>query len=177
MMARQPRDLWRGGMAAFLRLTPGVECGHRVGAVTPVRVRRTGAGKILIGDDVDFRLGVILEVRSAQAHIRLGDRVFINDWVYIAADQEISIGRDSLLSWGVSVFDTNMHGLDGDRGARPVSIGEHVWIGAKAMILPGVSVGDGAVIGAGSVVTRDVRPGMLAVGNPATELRTVTWTR
>ena len=52
---------------------------------------------------------------------------------------------------------------------RPVGIGANVWIGAAAIILPGITVGDDAIIGAGAVVTRDVRPGATVVGNPAKE--------
>lgn len=55
--------------------------------------------------------------------------------------------------------------------ARPVSIGSNVWFGAAAMVLPGVSVGDDSIIGAGSVVTRDIPGGVLAVGNPCRVVR------
>jgi maltose O-acetyltransferase len=58
--------------------------------------------------------------------------------------------------------------------AKPVFIGDGVWIGAGAIICPGVSLGAGAVIGAGSVVTRDVPEGVLAVGNPCRVVRGVT---
>ena len=57
--------------------------------------------------------------------------------------------------------------------ARPITIGDYVWIGAGAIILPGVTIGDGAVVGAGSVVTRDVAPRMVVAGNPARVLRSV----
>jgi len=56
---------------------------------------------------------------------------------------------------------------DGLELGRPVRIGRHVWIGGGAIILPGVSIGDDAVVGAGSVVTRDVAPGATVAGNPA----------
>jgi maltose O-acetyltransferase len=57
--------------------------------------------------------------------------------------------------------------------ARPVSIGSNVWIGAAAVVLPGVSVGDDSIIGAGSVVTRDIPSGVVAVGSPCRVVRTV----
>ena len=50
---------------------------------------------------------------------------------------------------------------------KPISIGENVWIGSQAVILPGVTIGNDAIVGAGSIVTRDVPPGMTVVGNPA----------
>ena len=59
------------------------------------------------------------------------------------------------------------HRRTGLERARPVTIGRDVWVGGGAIILPGVSIGDGAVIGAGSVVTRDVPAGQTVVGNPA----------
>jgi len=55
--------------------------------------------------------------------------------------------------------------------AQPVTIGDHVWIGTRALILPGVTIGDGAVVGAGSVVTKDVLPNGVVAGNPARLLR------
>jgi acetyltransferase-like isoleucine patch superfamily enzyme len=58
----------------------------------------------------------------------------------------------------------------------PVAIGDNVWIGAKAIILKGVTIGDGAVVAAGSVVTKDVAPGVLVAGNPARTLKSnVQW--
>ena len=57
--------------------------------------------------------------------------------------------------------------------ARPIRIGDNVWIGGSATILPGVSIGDNAVVGEGSVVTRDVEPGTVVAGNPARVIRTV----
>ena len=58
--------------------------------------------------------------------------------------------------------------------ALPITVGDNVWIGAKACLLPGVTVGEGAVVGAGSVVVRDVPPGVVAAGNPCRVLRPVT---
>ena len=59
---------------------------------------------------------------------------------------------------------------------QPITIGDHVWVGERAMILKGVTVGDGAVIAAGAVVTRDVEPGTLVAGVPARYVRHATWT-
>jgi maltose O-acetyltransferase len=57
--------------------------------------------------------------------------------------------------------------------ARPIRIGDGVWIGGGAIVLPGVAIGDGCVVGAGSIVTRDLPPGSLAVGNPARIIRSL----
>ncbi len=58
--------------------------------------------------------------------------------------------------------------------ASPITIGKNVWIGGDVIILPGVTIGDGSVIGAKSVVTKDIPPGVLAVGNPCRVLRSIT---
>jgi maltose O-acetyltransferase len=63
--------------------------------------------------------------------------------------------------------------LSGLESARPIRIGQAVWICGGAIVLPGVTIGDGSVVGTGSVVTHDVPPGSLAVGNPARIIRTV----
>lgn len=81
----------------------------------------------------------------------------------------ITIGDDAILGPGVSVIahDASTKRLTGYTLIRPVSIGRRVYVGASAVILPGVTVGDDAVIGAATVVRNDVPPGALVVGNPA----------
>jgi maltose O-acetyltransferase len=84
----------------------------------------------------------------------------------------VAIGDRSQIGPGVQILAAD-HPRDAAARAtglefgRPVRIGSDVWVGAGAIILPGVSVGDGALIGAGSVVTHDVPPGATAFGNPA----------
>ena len=58
--------------------------------------------------------------------------------------------------------------------ARPITLGDNVWLGGDVTILPGVTIGSGSVIGAGSVVTRDIPPNVVAVGNPCRVLRPIT---
>lgn len=91
----------------------------------------------------------------------------------------ITIGDRTLSGPGCHIICTN-HSLDaGERLAgmfdnKPISIGDKVWIGANVTILPGVTIGDEAVIGAGSVVTKDIPAGMVAVGNPCKAIRVVS---
>lgn len=94
----------------------------------------------------------------------------------IVARTGVTIGRNVLLGAGACIWDTDFHPLDPQarrehptRGARtgPVRIEDDVFIGARAVILKGVTIGWGAVVGAGAVVTRDVGPGQVVAGNPA----------
>ena len=105
-------------------------------------------------------------------NIRAGRNLFVNyDCVFLDV-APIEIGDDVQIAPAVQLY-TATHPLDpavrrsGLEGGRPIRIGHNVWIGGGAIVLPGVTVGDDAVIGAGSVVTRDVAPGAVVVGNPA----------
>ncbi len=106
--------------------------------------------------------------------MEIGKNVLIDNGAFITAQQHITIGDNTQLSAYSFITDFNHRIQDKDVAIRsqgytrkPVHIGSDVWIGAHAIILPGVTVGDGAVIGAGSVVTKDVPPYAVAVGNPA----------
>jgi acetyltransferase-like isoleucine patch superfamily enzyme len=136
-----------------------------------VRIHRLApTGRIVLGDRVQFERGVSLTV-GGEATIEIGDRVYVNDSTRIGALSRVEIGSRSMLAAEVSIMDSNFHRLDGSLGTAPVVIGEHAWLGSRSMVLPGVTVGDGAVIAAGSVVSRDVEPGTLVAGNPAQVLR------
>jgi maltose O-acetyltransferase len=108
-------------------------------------------------------------------HVVLGERVYLNFDCVVLDVCTVTIGRFTLLGPGVHVY-TALHPLDAPTRrrveyGRPVTIGADVWIGGRAVVLPGVTVGDRAVIGAGSVVTRDVPAGVLAAGNPCRVIR------
>lgn len=92
---------------------------------------------------------------------------FINSDCKIRCHESITIGDDCAISHDFTVMDSNAHKLNGERGTKPVYIGNHVWIGTRVVILPGVKVGDGAVIAAGSVVNKDVPSNTLVAGVPA----------
>src|SRR5262249_38045690 len=105
-------------------------------------------------------------------NIRVGAGAFLNFNCVILDVVEVMIGDGAQIGPGVQIL-TADHPRDpalrasGREFGRPVRIGRNVWIGASAIILPGVSIGDDAVVGAGSVVTRDVPDGATAFGNPA----------
>ena len=99
----------------------------------------------------------------------------------IVCAQEVTIGAHCTLSWDVQVLDTDFHAITVDGVQRPsvapVRIGDRVWIGTRAVVLKGVTVGDGAVVAAGAVVTADVPPGAVVAGVPARVVgRADSWT-
>lgn len=112
-------------------------------------------------------------------NIRIGERFFANFGLVILDCSPVDIGDDVFIAPGVHIYaathptdaQTRCSGLE---FGKPVRIRSRVWIGGAAIILPGVTIGDEAVIGAGSVVTRDVPPGALVAGNPALVLRHLT---
>lgn len=109
-------------------------------------------------------------------NISIGDNVFINFNMTILDEAEVTIGNNVFIGPNVSIY-TPCHPLVADERntgvewAEPVTIGNDVWIGGNTVILPGVTIGDGAVVGAGSVVSRDVPEASLVVGCPAHVVR------
>ncbi|HVV94300.1 MAG TPA: acyltransferase [Hyphomicrobiales bacterium] len=109
------------------------------------------------------------------ARLALGSG-YANNFLTLDCAEEIVIGHDVAIADHVTIRDTDDHHITGGRPMTlPVRIGDHVWIGTRAIILKGVTIGDGAMVAAGAVVTRDVPPGMLVAGVPARVLRPVCW--
>jgi maltose O-acetyltransferase len=111
------------------------------------------------------------------SHIELGERVFFNFNCVVLDVCPVRIGAFTLFGPAVQIY-TPLHPFDAERRRReefgkPVEIGADVWVGGGAIILPGVTIGARAVIGAGSVVTRDVPEGVVAAGNPCRVLRAI----
>ena len=102
--------------------------------------------------------------------IRIGDYCLICPGVRISAAKSIDIGDSCMLASNVYITDSDWHGVY-DRvspvSGQPVRIRDNVWIGDSSIVCKGVSVGENSIIGAGSVVTRDVPPNTIAAGNPA----------
>ena len=119
-----------------------------------------------------FRVPACFGARKG-AELKLGDGVFINEGATVVATQSISLGSHVLVADHVSIFDSNFHQVDEDTPIRqtPVFIDDNVWIGHRAVVLPGAKVGRGAVIAAGSVVTADVKSNWLVGGVPARPIR------
>jgi acetyltransferase-like isoleucine patch superfamily enzyme len=135
-------------------------------------------GRIDIGKHVTIR-SLTASARFATqpgAAISIGDHTFINSAVAIAAARSVEIGGDCLIADFVTIFDTNFHQIDEgvEPKTAPTRIGRNVWIGRSAIILPGTTIGDHSVIGAGSVVSGVIPEKVLAAGNPAKVLRPIT---
>jgi acetyltransferase-like isoleucine patch superfamily enzyme len=128
-----------------------------------------GQGVTLTGDVVSIEL-----VCYKDARISIGDDTFINYGSSISAYKEVIIGRHCLLGHHTLIVDRNEHGVEFREllpSPEPVTVEDHVWIGSRVVILPGVSIGHHSVIGAGSVVTKSIPANCLAVGNPARVVR------
>jgi acetyltransferase-like isoleucine patch superfamily enzyme len=146
--------------------------------------------KLIIGDNSIVSGNFFFE--NDRGKIMIGDRSFIGSGDYICIDR-IEIGNDVLISWGCTIMDNNAHslkfeerkndvfewkkGIEENRIGyyknwenvthKPIIIKDKAWIGFKCIILKGVTIGEGAVVGSGSVVTRDIPDWTVAAGNPA----------
>lgn len=142
-------------------------------------------GKIILGKNVSIcnsgMANPLAEYgRCRFATVAPGAEIFIHDHVgmsscVIACANKVEIGEGTIIGGGALVIDTDFHprlpdgnwGTDPRSVSKPVVIGKKCFIGARAIILKGVRIGDGAVVGAGSVVTKDVSAKTVVAGNPA----------
>lgn len=128
-----------------------------------------------IGEDTFIRTPFYCDYGDG---ISIGARAFVNFNCTMLDGAPISIGDECLIASGVQLI-TASHPVDPTprraawEQALPVTIGKGVWLGAGAIVCPGVSIGENSVIGAGSVVTRDIPAGVVAYGNPARVAREV----
>ncbi len=162
LMAGLPRKI--RGATEILRaraLLRSCKLGRQLHATGYVRVENEG--RIDLGDGVTFMGGAIPTelVCGPGATVSVGSKTFINHGCSIEAHASIRIGRGCMFARLVRVCDRGANGI------APVVIGDDVWLAHGAIIEPGVRIGDGSVVAAGSVVTREVPPATLAIGNPA----------
>ena len=139
------------------------------------------------------RIGCNFIFESEQGYISIGDRTFINSGTNLISRTSIHIGNDVTIAWGCYIYDHDSHSIDwrdrieekqaygnrSDMGAlllrkswknvrsASIHIGDKAWLGFNVIVLKGVSIGEGAIIGAGSVVTSDIPAYCIAAGNPA----------
>jgi acetyltransferase-like isoleucine patch superfamily enzyme len=176
--------LQRLSMRATCRLGPGA----RLMRTARIRNVRGNSDYIVIGDNSVIR-GELMTFGHG-GEIRIGEWCYVGEDTRIWSAASISIGNRVLISHSVNVFDNLTHPLDAaarhqqvrqifKRGhpvdisldENPVKICDDAWIGAGAMILRGVTVGEGGVVAAGAVVTKDVLPYSIVAGNPAEFVR------
>ncbi len=142
------------------------------------QIRIAGGGGVQFGDGVTL-VGNIVPVEFVAhkgARIAIGDHTFINYGSSISAFELVTIGRHCFLGHYTFIIDNSEHDIRQHLKlppSKPVVIEDHVWIASRVIILPGVRIGCHAVIGAGSVVTKDIPPYCVAVGNPARIVRSI----
>lgn len=166
---------------AWIALSAELQVGRRI-------VLRLGGGarlgphvRIVLGDCAGLVLGnnTVVErggeiTALGGGRVKIGDNTRIGSFCNIRSDSGISIGSDCYVAQFVSIVDGGYEFRDktlpiasSRYRSKASCVGNNVWLGVGAVILPGVTVGDGAVVGAGAIVTRDVPPYAVAVGNPA----------
>lgn len=141
--------------------------------VTVIRIR-PGA-RFVVNGQVNLHRGSRIVVDAGQ--LEVGHQTMINGLTKVLVNSGVRIGSGCNISWNVQILDTDFHSVyvDGKALPRtaPIDIGDRVWIGTNALVLKGVTIGDGAVVAAGSVVTRDVPPKTLVAGVPAKPVRQI----
>jgi acetyltransferase-like isoleucine patch superfamily enzyme len=124
--------------------------------------------RLILNGSVNVASGVSIIILGGGI-LEVGNEVFINCDTKILCADHIKIGSHTTLSWNVEVCDTDHHRIirEGSQTQAPITIGAGVLVGRHSMIMKGVTVGDGAVVAAGALVTRDVPAACLAGGVPA----------
>lgn len=179
---------WLSGLSIYyFRLVANVRFGKKP-KIFGVPIIRSPRGNILIGDRVQLISSswrssasalasrVRLRTFSDSATIVVGDGVGINGGSVTARSRRIQIGKDTMIGADCVIMDSDFHRLwppderynySGEEADADVNIGERVWIGARCMVLKGVTIGENSVIAAGSVVANDIPANCLAAGVPA----------
>jgi acetyltransferase-like isoleucine patch superfamily enzyme len=152
------------------------------------RLRGKAGGRVTVGYKSMVKATIAFD--RGEGRVSIGERSFIGKSLIVCAEQ-VTIGDDVLISWGVTIVDHNSHSIyASDRSSdnelwwegrkdwtnvtvRPVVVGNRSWIGFGASILKGVVIGEGAVVAANSVVTKDVPPWTIVAGNPARVIRSL----
>ncbi|MGO4816970.1 acetyltransferase [Flavobacterium sp. W22_SRS_FP1] len=154
-----------------------------------IRGRKGIRGAENLTTGVNLRIDIINSDISTPI-LDIGKNVEINDYVHIGVADSVSIGDNTLIASKVFISDHSHGSYSGDNQSSPnstpicralkskkVAIGKNVWIGEFVCILPGVTIGDGSIIGAMSVVTKDIQANSIAVGSPAKVIKIYDETR
>lgn len=154
------------------------------GAQLGPRVRCFGRPNVRLGGEMilDDRVRIMSDVATTELGVgpggtlHIGSRTFVNYGTSIAAGESVTIGANCLIGTHVLIADNDFHRLEADRrneapDTDPVVLADNVWIGQRAMVLKGVTIGENSVVAAGSVVTKDVPANTVVGGVPARILR------
>ena len=185
--AARTKEHWRGfwrlkklGIRWQLKHTQKI--GAEIELTGPVIIKNVGT--IEIGDQVIFdskwHKPIYISLSRPDARLIIENNAFINYGTEISLAKEVLIGAYSLISIDCLIYDTDWHSLDGldlDVPAVPTRIGRGVWLGARVMVLKGVTIGDNTVVAANSVVTQDLPGNVLAGGSPARVIRSIQRSR
>jgi acetyltransferase-like isoleucine patch superfamily enzyme len=134
------------------------------GAPRPIILNRGGT---IVAGSCQFYSGVRIEVGKG-AKLRIGTGTYLNRNTFILTNASVDIGSYCRISWDVIIMDSDQHEIPGKpSGDKPVTIGGGSWIGCRSIILKGVHIGAGAIVAAGSVVTKDVPAYCVVGGVPA----------
>lgn len=113
---------------------------------------------------------------SVSGDLTIGNNTYLMARSSIICRKETVIGKNCAISWDTTIMDSDLHSINKKNAHQRVCIGDRVWIGANAKILKGVKIGDGAIIAANSLVTKNVSTKTLVAGNPARVIRkNVDW--
>jgi acetyltransferase-like isoleucine patch superfamily enzyme len=167
----------------------GAAVGRGLRVHGPIRVHCHRTATIRVGEDCRIQSGFAGNAVGGGsrmafwvgpgARLELGSRVGLSNSTIVCL-RSVTIGDEALLGGGSAVYDTDFHSLDadersrpGNRGAQtaPVRIGRRAFVGGHSILLKGTTIGEGAVVGAGSVVRGEVPPGQVWTGNPARFVR------
>ena len=142
---------------------------------TPQEIRKLMSE--LIGQELDEGFGLFPPFYTdCGRNIHIEKNVFINSGCKFQDQGGVYIGENSLIGHNVILATLN-HEMDpyhrADLHPKPIHIGKRVWIGSGSMILPGITIGDNSIVGAGSIVTKDVPPNVIVAGNPAKFIKNI----
>jgi len=161
--------VWKGYNMVLLWVM-GVGIGR--GVIFEGAVQVHGGKRVRIGDHVRLGAGVIIDAGKG-GEVVIGSRTYVGRFTTMIANCKIEIGQDCLISPFCYIIDSN-HSYQKRLPIRsqeynisPVIIGDDVWIGVGSVVLKGVTIGTGSVIGARSVVIKDIPESVIAVGSPA----------
>jgi acetyltransferase-like isoleucine patch superfamily enzyme len=174
ILKTNPFELWRILMIALntAKYRYLLRCIGK-GTVVGVRTEIVNSANVKIGRDCLLQDAVYIRA-GTDGKITMGDRAAINSFARLFGHGTIEIGEDAQIGPGCLITTTDHNIYENlEASFKKVTIGRRAWIGANVTVLPGITIGDHAVVGAGSVVTRDVPPYAVVVGVPARVIREI----